>query len=576
MPLRCATDISQRTIYAYQFHRILMDGEVQERAPAYSEGKCLSLEPDLPGSCLPGFTVRLIQNSLTSISPTLPTCFTKYTNTSELVNTMPLAGGRPFLADYRRRDTAFYAPYRLGPLSNSVHNSYSSRCKAFTHLSQTPVQQSPYFSPFHIQPSPVLEPARPEEDNSLDNFGESFSPTLHRCTNTDLSLDRQLLQESERASELGGQSLFHQAVDPEYPSRSLPVVRQDSYDVHNNDFNHQPRSEWMADEVMAQRTLPASSSSPSSIQSPTVVALQNRHCNRGIAGIRDHGSKGKEPAGSQMPQSVADGGAQPGVNASLEARNTSQRLPVIQGITLVPTAALPDQLRSVFKFDIFNAIQSKCFDTVFHTNDNIVVSAPTSSGKTVLMELAICRLVAECKGQDFKVIYQAPTKSLCAERHRDWQQKFRVLNLQCAELTGDTESGQLRDVQKAHIIITTPEKWDSVTRKWRDHVKLMQMVKLFLVDEVHILKDERGATLEAVVSRMKSVVSDIRFVALSATVPNSDDIATWLGKNSTTQHLPACREVFGESFRPVQLKKHVYGFESRSNDFAFEAMLTQQ
>ena len=58
----------------------------------------------------------------------------------------------------------------------------------------------------------------------------------------------------------------------------------------------------------------------------------------------------------------------------------------------------------------------------------------------------------------------------------------------------------------------------------------MQLVRLFLVDEVHILKDERGATLEAVVSRMKSVVLNIRFVALSATVPNSEDIAIWLGR----------------------------------------------
>lgn len=249
--------------------------------------------------------------------------------------------------------------------------------------------------------------------------------------------------------------------------------------------------------------------------------------------------------------------------------------PVIQGIPLVPAATLPDQLRSVFKFDIFNAVQSKCFATAFKSDDNLVVSAPTGSGKTVIMELAICRLVAECKNQDFKVVYQAPTKSLCSERYQDWQKKFGILNLQCAELTGDTDFGHLRDVQKASIIITTPEKWDSVTRKWKDHARLMQLVKLFLVDEVHILKDERGATLEAVVSRMKSVVSNIRFVALSATVPNSEDIAIWLGRGSAMQHLPAQREVFGESFRPVQLKKHVLGFEARGNDFAFESMLTQ-
>lgn len=257
-------------------------------------------------------------------------------------------------------------------------------------------------------------------------------------------------------------------------------------------------------------------------------------------------------------------------------RPVGQALPTVQGIQLVPTTALPDQLRSVFSFEIFNAVQSKCFSAAFEIDGNLVISAPTGSGKTVIMELAICRLLAESKTSDFKVVYLAPTRSLCAERYKDWQPKFGALDLQCAELTGDTDYFHLRNVQSAHIIITTPEKWDSITRKWKDHSKLIKLVKLFLVDEVHILKECRGATLEAVVSRMRSVGSNIRFVALSATVPNSDDIATWLGRNPSSPHLPAFREVFGESFRPVELRKQVYGFESRGNDFAFESMLTKQ
>lgn len=131
----------------------------------------------------------------------------------------------------------------------------------------------------------------------------------------------------------------------------------------------------------------------------------------------------------------------------------------------------------------------------------------------------------------------------------------------------------MRNVKNASIIITTPEKWDSITRKWKDHAKLMQLIKLFLIDEVHVLKEERGATLEAVVSRMKSVGSDVRFLALSATVPNSEDVAEWLGKDSINQHLPAPRERFGEEFRPVLLQKHVCGYPSNGNDWALNKML---
>jgi len=247
---------------------------------------------------------------------------------------------------------------------------------------------------------------------------------------------------------------------------------------------------------------------------------------------------------------------------------------VVQGINLVSTHALPDRLRASFPYPLFNAIQSKAFDAIFNSNSNFVLSAPTGSGKTAVLELAVCRLINTFASDSFKIVYQAPTKSLCAERQRDWQAKFGTLGLECAELTGDTDNSHMRNVQQASIIITTPEKWDSITRKWKDHQKLMQMVKLFLIDEVHILKEERGATLEAVVSRMKSVGSDVRFVALSATVPNSDDIAAWLGRDPMNPQIPALREKFGEEFRPVRLKKHVCGYQASPNDFAFEKSLS--
>lgn len=262
--------------------------------------------------------------------------------------------------------------------------------------------------------------------------------------------------------------------------------------------------------------------------------------------------------------------------SGLQGRSTSQYqpagsgLPTVQGVELVFRDELPDRFRSIFPFNPFNAVQSRCFDTVYRSDDNFVLAAPTGSGKTVILELAICRLISTLRSDRFKIVYQAPTKALCSERQRDWEAKFAFLDIRCAELTGDTNHVHLRNVQHANIIITTPEKWDSVTRKWKDHTKLMQMVKLFLIDEVHILNDSRGATLEAVVSRMKSIGSDVRFLALSATVPNLEDVAQWLGRNVTDQSRPARYEKFGEEFRPVQLQKHVVGYQSGSNDFAFD------
>ncbi|CAN9164917.1 unnamed protein product [Alternaria alternata] len=248
--------------------------------------------------------------------------------------------------------------------------------------------------------------------------------------------------------------------------------------------------------------------------------------------------------------------------------------PTCQGIRLVPVTNLPNRLRTVFPYPTFNAVQSKCFERVFNTDDNFVLASPTGSGKTVILELAVCRAVATNATGQYKVVYQAPTKALCSERQRDWEAKFNQLGLKCAQLTGDSDAGDLRNVQSANIIITTPEKWDSMTRKWKDHEKLMRLIRVFLIDEVHILREDRGATLEAVVSRMKSIGTDVRFVALSATVPNFNDIAAWLGKNASESDTPAANEKFGEEFRPVKLQKYVRGYNASStNDFSFEKVL---
>ena len=92
------------------------------------------------------------------------------------------------------------------------------------------------------------------------------------------------------------------------------------------------------------------------------------------------------------------------------------------------------------------------------------------------------------------------------------------------------------------------------------------------IDEVHMLKEARGATLEAVVSRMKSIGTEVRFIALSATVPNPEDIAAWLGMDPARQDSPAHIAKFGEDFRPVKLQKFVCGIPYKGNDWGFDSV----
>ncbi|XP_044076280.1 probable ATP-dependent DNA helicase HFM1 isoform X2 [Siniperca chuatsi] len=247
---------------------------------------------------------------------------------------------------------------------------------------------------------------------------------------------------------------------------------------------------------------------------------------------------------------------------------------------LRPVSEIPAKFRSVFnEFPFFNYVQSKALDDVLYTGKNFVACAPTGSGKTVLFELAIIRLLMETSEpwRDVKAVYMAPIKALCSQCFESWKKKFGPLGLICKELTGDTEIDDFFEIQDSHIILTTPEKWDSMTRKWKDNC-LLQLVRLFLIDEVHVVKDAtRGATLEVVVSRMKAVHAyrtaqnpetslSMRFVAVSATIPNISDIADWLSNESG----PATYLDMDESHRPVKLRKVVLGFPCSPNQTEFK------
>lgn len=254
---------------------------------------------------------------------------------------------------------------------------------------------------------------------------------------------------------------------------------------------------------------------------------------------------------------------------------------------LLPISELPARFRQIFPYVNFNHVQTLVYRTMLETDKPIIVSAPTGSGKTGVFELAIVKLIMDSQASAIdmgavKIVYLAPTKALCAERRDDWSNKFEPFNIHCYELTSDiTTASNFKNLQQSSILLATPEKWDSITRSWIGHKMFVQAIRLLLIDEIHLVNDGvRGATLEAVISRMKTIRSliwptqqdNLRFVGVSATVSNVNDIADWFSTPSSKTEMFQVdpRE------RPVTLETKVLGYNSNGNEFTFDAQLNHK
>lgn len=228
----------------------------------------------------------------------------------------------------------------------------------------------------------------------------------------------------------------------------------------------------------------------------------------------------------------------------------------------LPISALKNPLLEEIygqRFQFFNPMQTQIFHTLYHTSSNVLLGSPTGSGKTIAAELAMWWAFREQPGS--KVVYIAPMKALVRERVQDWRKRLTSqMGLKLVELTGDN-TPDTRTIRHADIIITTPEKWDGISRSWQTRSYVRQ-VSLVIIDEIHLLGGDRGPILEIIVSRMNYIASQsqsgsIRLVGMSTACANASDLANWLGvKPGNNQGLFN----FRHSVRPVPLEIYIDGF----------------
>jgi len=216
-----------------------------------------------------------------------------------------------------------------------------------------------------------------------------------------------------------------------------------------------------------------------------------------------------------------------------------------------------EQLFAAQGFKVFNPIQTQTFSTLYSTSDNTLICAPAASGKIVCAEFAMLRMLMS-EDSVKRCVYVAPHQATAKERFDEWQYKFgKVLGFRVAELVGETNI-DVKTLEDSNLVITTPEKWDLMSRRWKTR-KPVQEVRLFIVDELHLLDSDVGPTLEAVVSRMRyisaQVQQPIRIVALAASLANARDVGDWIGASSTGLFN------FSPNVRSVPLEMVIQGFD---------------
>jgi pre-mRNA-splicing helicase BRR2 len=234
----------------------------------------------------------------------------------------------------------------------------------------------------------------------------------------------------------------------------------------------------------------------------------------------------------------------------------------------LPVSELPRWAQAAFgNTTTLNRIQSRMYSTAFGKDENILLCAPTGAGKTNVAMLCILNELAKHRFEDgsfdlkaFKIVYVAPLKALVSEMVGNFSSRLASFNVKVSELTGDSQLTK-QQISETQIIVTTPEKWDVITRKATE-TSYTNLVRLLIIDEIHLLHDDRGPVLESIVCRIHRATEhgalQTRLVGLSATLPNYTDVATFLRVDPESGIF-----YFDQSYRPCPLQQQFIGLTEK-------------
>jgi ATP-dependent RNA helicase HelY len=182
-----------------------------------------------------------------------------------------------------------------------------------------------------------------------------------------------------------------------------------------------------------------------------------------------------------------------------------------------------------FRLDAF---QKEAIEKLERGRGGVLVSAPTSSGKTMVAEYAIFRALQD----GVKALYTTPLKALSNQKYHDFVRQYgqSMVGLVTGENTINDD---------APVVVMTTEILRNLIY---EDPKRLDLVRYVILDEVHYIDDfPRGSVWEEIVIQAPRT---IKLVGLSATIGNYKEIADWMAENRGGM------ETVFHDVRPVELK----------------------
>lgn len=196
------------------------------------------------------------------------------------------------------------------------------------------------------------------------------------------------------------------------------------------------------------------------------------------------------------------------------------------------------------KIHEFFTTQRNALEKVINKDDGIVISMPTSSGKTRIAEVAI--LDTKVKDENSKILFIAPYKSLAFEIENDLGRIFTPIGVTVSQLYGGSLFSKIDEklIQDTDVIIATQEKAKAL---FRSDNELIKTIKLVILDEGHLLGGgERDTRNELFMEELRFHIhrNEGKFIVLSAVLPNPEDLSFWLTNSDDN--------VFDSDWRPSE------------------------